>query len=592
MKFIDKIDIHYFRSLKKVSLKSINHLNIISGKNDSGKSNFLRALELFFSGNKCTFLDDYNKERLQEVRETTIKGKQIITISISFSRPNDSTTLPPKFRVTRVWDRTGSLISQTDNLESSLKRYKMNPNIDTARRRLTGFLNKFKFINVPALRDETFFSELLSILQNALFEAEGRKRKASSSQPLIDLTNNFNIEIERLTKNTNKDFKNASGIDTNINLPSNLPDLFKTLKVDTKHGGFEIPITGRGHGIKMHYIPTILNHISSIGTSYYVWGFDEPENSCEYSLANQMAKDFQNKFAKNAQIFLVSHSFSYIALRAVNITRYRVFIDNHETSSKIVLIDKKSEAELEKEMGILSLNEELKNLYKTYESKLETINEIENEIKIHKKPFLFFEGITDNKHFSIAHKQLYNMDIKTVYRLGEHVTRQDGSSIGDGATRLNNFMFEHVGKVNIKVPIIAIFDFDEKGFNEVMALVKTGQYKSFSNTFGFDHIYVNSKRSNVFIMLTVPPVFRENSCDMSTPKYCHLSTELLYENEEIPNANRSFPTKLPTEVFGFKGKKTNFYEKINTKVSLGTPVNFNGFKNTFSVIGKIVNGNT
>lgn len=50
MKLINKINIEYFRSLKSVHIENINHLNIFSGKNDIGKSNILKALDIFFRG--------------------------------------------------------------------------------------------------------------------------------------------------------------------------------------------------------------------------------------------------------------------------------------------------------------------------------------------------------------------------------------------------------------------------------------------------------------------------------------------------------------------------------------------------------------
>lgn len=64
MIIISKIDIEYYRSLKKVSIKNINHLNVFSGKNDIGKSNVLKALDTFFNKTKLSFIDDYNKDRL------------------------------------------------------------------------------------------------------------------------------------------------------------------------------------------------------------------------------------------------------------------------------------------------------------------------------------------------------------------------------------------------------------------------------------------------------------------------------------------------------------------------------------------------
>ena len=56
MNLIASIEISYFRSFSEiVKITNCKDLNIFSGKNDSGKSNILRALNLFFSENKIDF---------------------------------------------------------------------------------------------------------------------------------------------------------------------------------------------------------------------------------------------------------------------------------------------------------------------------------------------------------------------------------------------------------------------------------------------------------------------------------------------------------------------------------------------------------
>ena len=48
MKIIDRIEIHRFRSIGDESIPT-DEINIFSGLNNSGKSNILRALNLFFN---------------------------------------------------------------------------------------------------------------------------------------------------------------------------------------------------------------------------------------------------------------------------------------------------------------------------------------------------------------------------------------------------------------------------------------------------------------------------------------------------------------------------------------------------------------
>ena len=47
---IKKIEISSFRSIEKISIE-VSEINVFSGINDVGKSNILKALNLFFYGN-------------------------------------------------------------------------------------------------------------------------------------------------------------------------------------------------------------------------------------------------------------------------------------------------------------------------------------------------------------------------------------------------------------------------------------------------------------------------------------------------------------------------------------------------------------
>ena len=48
MRLISEIEIGYFRSIYKINISNIGDMAVFFGRNDSGKSNILRALNLFF----------------------------------------------------------------------------------------------------------------------------------------------------------------------------------------------------------------------------------------------------------------------------------------------------------------------------------------------------------------------------------------------------------------------------------------------------------------------------------------------------------------------------------------------------------------
>ena len=126
MIIISKIKIEYFRSLKSVSIQNLNHLNVFSGINDIGKSNVLKALDTFFNKNKLQFIDDFNKERLTEVKRDSIKGKQFIKITIEFSNTGTYKALPSIFSVSKSWDRDGNIIEGfRDNFDTLVNKGKL-----------------------------------------------------------------------------------------------------------------------------------------------------------------------------------------------------------------------------------------------------------------------------------------------------------------------------------------------------------------------------------------------------------------------------------------------------------------------------------
>ncbi|WP_156428815.1 AAA family ATPase [Magnetospirillum sp. XM-1] len=92
MQLIKKIEISYLRSLHKAVIDSPGDLNLLFGRNDSGKSNVLRGLSLFFNGvtepgRDLDFALDFSDIRRKEVK--AVKGKQFISVRVDFNVPSN-----------------------------------------------------------------------------------------------------------------------------------------------------------------------------------------------------------------------------------------------------------------------------------------------------------------------------------------------------------------------------------------------------------------------------------------------------------------------------------------------------------------------
>lgn len=113
MKLIKAIEIAYFRSFYKEKISGLEDLTIIFGRNDAGKSNILRALNLFFNqqtnpNHDFSFWVDLNQKRRSEADS---EGKRkFIYVKITFNTPqNYQASLGREFSIKRQWNISSGL---------------------------------------------------------------------------------------------------------------------------------------------------------------------------------------------------------------------------------------------------------------------------------------------------------------------------------------------------------------------------------------------------------------------------------------------------------------------------------------------------
>lgn len=459
MNIIEQIEIKNFRSFGNRKMESYKvlkcqSLNIISGANDSGKSNILRALNLFF--NKKTDLNnffDFSKDffKKEEIDENEIK-EELVTIKIWFHNPKNigknkekksNIFLPEKFWVSRKWKKTSefSLFDQLSSIEKDFeiekkedfdffleddKTLKSNARA-SLQKQLTDFIHSIQFHYVPAIKDSSYFSHLYGELQQTLW-----KTKISSVEKR---KNEFEKAIQEETDQLMEEFKNSIGgsgdIEPVFQLPSDLINLFRALVVQTGN----VDLTLRGDGFQAKLIPEILNFIAikeisftakSIKSDYkskkyFIWGFEEPENSYEYRNAQILAEKFKNIYSLNAQIFISTHSFNFLSLRGENIGIYRIWKDHYTKGSKITKLKFDSKGKirfdssalnsdwelLQDELGFFYLNEELNQIYEEKRKQIELIKAKTEQID---KPIIYSEGY--NYKYLEKAKKIFLSDIE------------------------------------------------------------------------------------------------------------------------------------------------------------------------------------
>lgn len=455
MKIIDNITIRYFRSVYTINLANCMDLTVLTGKNDVGKSNILKALNLFFCQQSdylqnFDFFEDYSIIRKEEVKKDTIRGQQFISISIRFLRgdrmPN---SLPPSFTVTKKWDMHSDESKMSTDVHQRMLQYAQKMGIKysekTTTTSLSTFLNKIKFIYIPAIKDARVFSETLNILQQSLFDSKNRR--------ILDAPiNEANKAVQKIIGDLQEDFEAATGIANFVELPTTLNYANGLLQINTQTMGGTVTIDKRGDGIRTHYIHKILNYVANHSKNIYIWGFEEPENSYEYRRCIQVAEEFDRIYCNYCQIFITSHSPAFFCNQSNTKTVMRI----GNCSGKTVLLDNGNP--LDEELGYVELYrtfiDQVKDLQKSNSEKEAEIAQLKNIVKENNSPVVFTEGKTDAALLKLARERLNLQE----FRNWKFRPVKDGNTSSN--TVLLKYLLQLKDNLNPTMPIIGMFDRD------------------------------------------------------------------------------------------------------------------------------------
>jgi len=306
---LENIRVKNFRSLRDVPFDA-KALTVFVGCNDEGKSNLLRALDLFFNGDRRDgYTLNWQRDFCAFTKTPKNKAPQI-EITLTFKLPG-SFNLAERVLWQRIWRQDGLhkdeiRLADGKELPSRSKAY--------------SFLKAIRYDYVPAIKGPEYFERILSAVYDMLdATVRGDIRIAAAG---------FTSEIQRHTKGILADLETQLGLKSEIELPTDLRQLFSELEFRSEVGGHRVGLSQRGDGIKVRHIPVILrwladqaNHLSAPGKPRVVtiWGYEEPENNLETRKCFELA-DFFIANSLSVQTFLTTHSPVF----------YSVFTGTHE----------------------------------------------------------------------------------------------------------------------------------------------------------------------------------------------------------------------------------------------------------------------
>ncbi|MBN6066695.1 AAA family ATPase [Aggregatibacter actinomycetemcomitans] len=385
------IKIKNFRSIKKQEI-SLENINVFYGLNDVGKSNVLKALNLFFNDKISHYEEfDFSKDFCKFATVSTKKAKEIC-IELTLSPP-DSYQDNKEFTWTKIWRKDGLYKDYFNKSSESVLSPKRIP-------KKYSWAKKLKYRYVPAMKDNLYFSNLLRELYGILSE--------SISENLSDASNKFLNVIKKSTKDMSDDLSENLKIKSEISFPDDLGSLFSTLDFQTGDKDNLISIKNRGDGIKIRHIPSILqffhrennrlNNKGSIRTDT-IWGYEEPENNLEGLAAFDKSRQFLS-ISSQIQILLTTHSPAFYLMKkeSTNCNLFQTIQENDEVGTEYIIKDNISYDIQNNDKGFLALITPFLEEEVDRNSRLKAkLDEITSKVKNYllNKNIIFVEGKSD-----------------------------------------------------------------------------------------------------------------------------------------------------------------------------------------------------
>ena len=320
MELISKIRMLGFRSIKDDALSDIKSFTSLAGLNNSGKSNYLRALNLFFNGEvepstRVDISNDYYRPDLYKKRK-----KKEIKIEVTFNLPPHfkfhtgleevrALLNPPSFTIAKGWGRGESshrIYLNYDNSPLTLEQ----------QQKVEQFLSLISFRYIPnrVLPIEIIKKEHQA-LRDVLIRRVSKKKPQGSQgvfQNIADTSKRLIVALHKHLEDTIPNFD-----DIRLATPTSFADMIFAFGYKLKEQGFEIDDSMQGSGIQSFLM---FDTLYLIDKDYFqkfgwkqaaIWAIEEPESSLHCSLEASIASflnQITNEPNSRLQVILTTHS--------------------------------------------------------------------------------------------------------------------------------------------------------------------------------------------------------------------------------------------------------------------------------------------
>lgn len=439
---IKRIKIKNFRSIIDLDIQT-EKMNIFVGLNDAGKSNVLKALNLFFNGEtepgkEYNFETDYSK--YAPVRKK--KAKEIL-VAVEFEIPTRY-SYHEDVLWTKTWREGG--LHKDSSVEWNFTPYSRVPTL----------LKRVRYKYVPAVKSDNYFKLLLADLYVSIAK--------EANNELVDKAKEYSEALDTFTQTIGVRVRKIVDVQSNLTMPTNQVDIFKELIfVTNDKSGENIDLSYRGDGIKAVHIPAILKYIAEQDNRLMthtnvpittIWGYEEPENGIEMKKCFELAKELL-AFSEDIQEFITTHSPAIYQLGEQNgVTVYYTYKGDDFSSKVSTNVDS---AILHDRVGMMPI---IAPIIAQKQMELEALKERLGMAKFIDKPTIFVEGVTDKSYLEMAIR-VYSDRLSSKIDDGtlQIVTREEN---GCGTGLLVDWAIAWM-HMNYKSKAIVLLDADKEG---------------------------------------------------------------------------------------------------------------------------------
>lgn len=324
---LKKVTINNFKSFEKEKI-ILHNVNVLVGKNNSGKSNFIQAIDLFFNFRKKFYNKDLNQCLFKNMLNRSTKLKFMIECTFKLGKKEEITirqirdskdkknikieSLNKEVRIRFVHLKTKGIRFLGNYYEI----YNFNKK-KFIRLSIFDFSRVFRnlsFIYIPAVRslkgtkimDDIFpalLSRVSSVRKNRLFKSVENVKNIINTNLLDNFEHNFNNLIK-------EDFFGELKVSFSFDSKNNefVQRVLETL-IPLADDGIETEVDEKGSGLQSYIIIWLYNYLAQLSKKSLILALEEPEAHLHPSAQKNLLKGITQIFkSQKNQILATTHS--------------------------------------------------------------------------------------------------------------------------------------------------------------------------------------------------------------------------------------------------------------------------------------------